>query len=489
VLSGAAVSAPLATNSVAQDSTFTNALEAAARPDVASQALLATPAALAAAAQALHALTNNNATITAQLAVPVPSAPPQPEEFQITATGATAQFGPHVANLPVNVTDGIQLLVPSRTGLLELRSRVAGLFYYSPRTGDSIALATLQDSVGEYSPPNRIIYTNAMAGSDIEITYTYTRNSFEQDLVLRRQLPDPEALGFDSSSVMLAVISELLEPPPVIRVPEVIDLRPMNQALGVEGLDALPCESLFFGSMRILGVGQAFLLGDTGTTVPTGTSFEQINGKFYLIESTPYSLIRAQINSLPAGTLHASLGQKGNLRTLLAQWPTFKTQNRRGSDRILLAKSDTDTRPGVVLDYQIVTSHLLNIDCGGANPEKTGFAAVGQSTNDFWTTCSASSTPVSLPNLKWSDSTNSAVGLVVSNAPGGWGSGSTDRMYNSYLYAYTGNLTLTITNLPTNVYSFYIYGHAGAEAANSAFQLYRAGTQIAYKGTSLWGQG
>src|SRR5439155_6350580 len=138
------------------------------------------------------------------------------------------------------------------------------------------------------------------------------------------------------------------------------------------------------------------------------------------IESTPYFLIRGQIDSLPAGTLHASLGKKSNLRTMLALRPKSHPANTGASKMVLLAKSEIESRPGVVLDYQIVTSPLLNIDCGGAIPEKIGFAAVGQATNDFWTSCFPSSSPISLPNLKWSSNSNSSIGLVVSNASGGW---------------------------------------------------------------------
>jgi len=47
----------------------------------------------------------------------------------------------------------------------------------------------------------------------------------------------------------------------------------------------------------------------------------------------------------------------------------------------------------------------------------------------------------------------------VANAPGAWGNGSSDPMYNSYIYPFNGgNVVLTVTNLPTGQYDLYVYG-------------------------------
>jgi hypothetical protein len=49
-----------------------------------------------------------------------------------------------------------------------------------------------------------------------------------------------------------------------------------------------------------------------------------------------------------------------------------------------LAQSSVDARPGVVLDYIIVNAPLLNMNFSALSSSKVGFAAVGQSTNDYW---------------------------------------------------------------------------------------------------------
>src|SRR5207245_5948597 len=75
------------------------------------------------------------------------------------------------------------------------------------------------------------------------------------------------------------------------------------------------------------------------------------------------------------------------------------------------------------------------------------------------------------------------------NSSGMWYNGSINPTYNTSIYPWgAGNITMTITNLPSNVYSFFLYGHEGNEVANSRFNFYRDGTLLGYMGTTTWGQ-
>ncbi len=78
---------------------------------------------------------------------------------------------------------------------------------------------------------------------------------------------------------------------------------------------------------------------------------------------------------------------------------------------------------------------LLNVDFGvGRTSAKSGFAATGQTTNDFWNLYhhyAPKFTPgmplVSdgrLDNLKLADGSDSKVSIAVMNAPGVWGNAS-----------------------------------------------------------------
>jgi hypothetical protein len=115
---------------------------------------------------------------------------------------------------------------------------------------------------------------------------------------------------------------------------------------------------------------------------------------------------------------------------------------------------------------------LLNVDFGSAG-EKEGPAAAGLGTEDFW---NAYDFPFSsfgvLTNMLYSDRSFSAVGLIVENAPGSFSSGAADPMLDSYVFPHNGgNIVLTITNLPTGSYEFYVYGHGALDSQNGIFRL------------------
>src|SRR5438046_836618 len=86
---------------------------------------------------------------------------------------------------------------------------------------------------------------------------------------------------------------------------------------------------------------------------------------------------------------------------------------------------------------------LLNVDFGVGNRSlKTGFAATGQSTNDFWNLYRHYE-PKFLPGadlvsegrlkeLKLADGMETKVSVAVNNAPGVWGNSSGDAMYDNY---------------------------------------------------------
>src|SRR6266446_10796023 len=99
---------------------------------------------------------------------------------------------------------------------------------------------------------------------------------------------------------------------------------------------------------------------------------------------------------------------------------------------------------------------LLNVDFGvGSRSPKTGFAATGQSTNDFWNLYRHYEPKFSpgtalvpdglLKDLKLADGTETKVSVAVNNAPGVWGNSTGDAMYDGYIFANNGsNITVTI---------------------------------------------
>jgi prepilin-type processing-associated H-X9-DG protein len=134
---------------------------------------------------------------------------------------------------------------------------------------------------------------------------------------------------------------------------------------------------------------------------------------------------------------------------------------------------------------------LINIDFGvGSRSAKSGFAATGVGTNDYWNLFrlyDPKYTPGArlvyggrLADLKQADGAAAGVSIYVTNAPGVWGNATGDAMYDSYLFAPNGsNITATISMLEPGRYNFFLYGHADPDAGgeqNSLFRIRSAGT-------------
>jgi len=153
---------------------------------------------------------------------------------------------------------------------------------------------------------------------------------------------------------------------------------------------------------------------------------------------------------------------------------------------------------------------LLNLDFGvGSASRKIGFAATGESTNDFWnlyrhydpkyTPGAPLVADGAMTGLKFTDGTPAPVTIAVTNAPGVWGNASGDAMYDSYIFAQNGsNIVVTLSGLAPGRYHFYLYGHADPDVTgeqNSVFTL-RCGTNVlgplaavgsaGWKATSPW---
>ena len=111
---------------------------------------------------------------------------------------------------------------------------------------------------------------------------------------------------------------------------------------------------------------------------------------------------------------------------------------------------------------------------GGPLTSKTGFAATGVTTNDFWNSCQLTppfNVSGALSELKFVDGTASGAGVAFINVGGSYVNGASDPMYGVYLYQYDANTTVTVTNLSAGLYDFYLYGHGNDDSQNSVFQL------------------
>ena len=273
--------------------------------------------------------------------------------------GAAATQGQHQVYFPANLNGGvIDLVMPDGR---ELKSQVRGLGYYDKATGKNVILAEVRDTEGTLYPPNVIVYENAFNGVNADVRYTYRRSGFEQDVILREQFPTPKQLGLGSETTRLEVITEFIDSP-----------TPDKQTVGVESQAITADQLLRFGSMTIVR-GRAFSIGEPGRTnrpVAVSKSWEQIDGRSFLIEQVDYNQIAPKIGTLPKPPRGASLYKPGTQSKIgkLASIRQLPARNVAAikSKPVNLARAKETNRPGFLLDWpiQIVSENNFTLAKG-----------------------------------------------------------------------------------------------------------------------------
>ncbi len=202
----------------------------------------------------------------------------------------------------VNEEDGA-ITVSTREGVT-LRSSILALAYYDAASGKDAILATVKDTVGEWVPPNQIIYRDAFDGLLVDVVYTYRISGLEQDLILREGPPDPEDFGLLAEVTRLEVLTEFFSAPSPTQTPHLLDqvtdpsLR--NAMAAPDWVD----EELDFGGVRMLE-GRALTVAgwldpkDATAAWPIAKRWLEENGRTVLIESADYWSVADQWNQLP----------------------------------------------------------------------------------------------------------------------------------------------------------------------------------------------
>ena len=413
----------------------------------------------------------------------------------------------------LNTCGAVDLVTP---GGQRLRSTISGIVFYEPG-GNSVLIAELKPCEAELLSPNQLIYRDAFdadAGMVADVVYEHRRFSLEQNVVFRTQLPAPSDYGFDLQKVRLAVMTEFFEPPMPGRT---------SSALGAE-------DNLVFDQMRIVQ-GRAFTLGESDWEIRVDKTWQELEKRWFLVESVAYLQIAAKLRTLPplqllpAPPKHKSASNGAlplpAVPRLAGQGPAWgagvafglsgpgKARQASGPLRSLSGASllgldglggwgttfalllpPPDWQSGVVLDYVIASTHVLNVDFASpAPPQKSGPAAIGQSSLDVWNGFwFPGSSDASLNGPLWSDGSVAAgVTVRAQNAPGGWGFSCADPMYANYIYPWGGQATVTVSGLPGGTYDFYLYGHTWSPGGNSLFELSVSGVSQGTKSTGVGG--
>ena len=287
------------------------------------------------------------------------------------AFAAAATNGQSQAWFPLDIARGvIQFSGPDGK---QLTSRPVGLFFEDD--SNSVLVAILTNSVGELVGSNQVVYPNAFEGAAANLRYIYTKAGFEQDVVVKGQLPDPAALGLIPARTRLGVLTAFFDTNNPVVTP-----GPTDPQTGMSD------STLTFGNVKI-SRGRAFSIGDTAQIQPSvvtaaswlnwitnavqksssslgGTpSYKrwfQLNGRNFLMEEVLYRLVAAQLEQLPPAT-----GRLNTFDTNLLAGDSFlkaiparllahpasgellKTQTMR------LSRVDFDQTRAVVLDYPV----------------------------------------------------------------------------------------------------------------------------------------
>lgn len=290
------------------------------------------------------------------------------DQIQLTQNGAAATNTQHqvafAANL--NTAGAINLTTPDGR---QMASQVLGLSYFDSGASNNVLFATTQDSIGQLLPSgNQVIYTNAFTNADCDVLYTHRLNGFEQDIVIRQQLPSPASCGLTGSNIWLQVWTEFTAAPtPRITQP---------QAGGDAFLD--------FGTMK-MGRGKAFMLGSPTNSVPVIKEWVTSEGRTFLVESVFLNSIVAKIAALPSssgssgnsnpvpGSGSSGTGEQSKIRSpqpplafLAPPHPNFKTlklpppQLAKHTSASMRLASASPSVSGFVLDYNLINGSQTN---------------------------------------------------------------------------------------------------------------------------------
>jgi hypothetical protein len=283
------------------------------------------------------------------------------DEAQIKVT-----FAPNI-----NTAGAITTVTPDGK---RFRTHVLGLAL-TDETGKSVLIAPVKDSVGAVWK-NQVIYRDAFAGGvNADILFVCERGKFEQNIVLRENLPidSPAELGLNPATTRLECWTELVEAPEPTKEARIIE-APLGEEQPGETA-SLRDETLNFGATTIAH-GKAFLTEDAplGLRPMASVAKEWIkteDQRRFLVERVAFPVIKTQLDALPASSASVDkaaawkeLVRNGRNGVIDRHFPSAPLTIEDPTESMELAAIEPD-RKGFVLDYsQVVTSSNIIFEAG-----------------------------------------------------------------------------------------------------------------------------
>ena len=264
---------------------------------------------------------------------------PSSENITVTPTGGAATNGQHQVGFAtdINTSNAVEIITPDG---VDLRTHIMGMSYFEPSTGSNVLFAELQDANGWLvGSSNQVVYSNAFTDCDADVKYTYGLATFEQDVLVRKQLPLPSSYGL-SANCFIEIWTEFLNQP----TPAVIPIQ--------GGADV----KVDFGATKIIK-GKAFAIGSETNAVMVTKQWLTIQGRTFLVEQIPYIAVAAALQSLPpladAGA-NGSASQAQRHQNFPKELPPPPQLAQREGGSLKVATSSAPMEQGLVMDYTTI---------------------------------------------------------------------------------------------------------------------------------------
>ncbi len=277
--------------------------------------------------------------------------------------GAVARRGPHKVRFAAQInTAGSITLTDPEGGVF--RSHPLALYYMDATDGRYEMIAQVKDSTAVLVSDNELVYPDAFTGFKCDLRFRYTKNGFEQDVILRQSPPPPEQFGIRAETARLCVVTEFLDAPAPERRAQVLRRLPDAGGPALAEPDLIE-ETLDFGLIKAYQ-GSAFPLGAEGDenepVAQTGKTWETWEGRTVLVERTDYEQIKSHVERLPKSAALKIERRDGALQARAAgttprRFPAAPAVASPVLSAPVLRLALNDFKqPGFVLDYQMVTT-------------------------------------------------------------------------------------------------------------------------------------
>ncbi|MBI1842440.1 MAG: hypothetical protein HYR88_16505, partial [Verrucomicrobia bacterium] len=269
---------------------------------------------------------------------------PSVAEFALVDGYAVATQGQSKVSLPANINQAAAVQFISSAGR-EFLSNPLFLALRDPDSGESVAIAVLQDSQGVQVAPDQIVYPDAFVGDiSASIRMTVRLSGLEQDILIHNAI-DPADWELGPNTVIESW-TETFDWP----APEQI------QVVKAGDMDDIVIK---WPEFRI-GAGKAFGLDGQVEQVPVAKRFGPIAGRQFLVEIVQAQAVGPLMARLPApGAAERILAKKArkskDAKALLA---SVKPRTRpKGQKQVAsIQRREEKLRSCVVLDYSTLTT-------------------------------------------------------------------------------------------------------------------------------------